>query len=248
MSNNSLSRQPSSLSTNSSSAPPKRKAKNLLREYYGLQHPQSPVTPKAFQHGEVQGDPLMIDTSAFEPQTYFKHIADTASVPELLKKHEELLSEIRELDGERQSLVYNHHHELIDGSDTIKKLNSRADSLDSTLDRLRTSFSTISQLSSTLSLPAPKPPSRTFSPIEHLPPLLSLPLVLRNLLEQSKDKEAREVWGRWEPVLKEWKDARVEGAEEIERECRDVFGAMRLRRVSMGDEEGRRSIESASVY
>lgn len=27
--------------------------------------------------------------------------------------------EIRELDSERQSLVYNHHHELIAASDTI---------------------------------------------------------------------------------------------------------------------------------
>lgn len=27
--------------------------------------------------------------------------------------------EIRQLDGERQSLVYNHHHELIAASDTI---------------------------------------------------------------------------------------------------------------------------------
>ncbi len=28
-------------------------------------------------------------------------------------------TEIRELDSERQSLVYNHHHELIAASDTI---------------------------------------------------------------------------------------------------------------------------------
>jgi hypothetical protein len=27
--------------------------------------------------------------------------------------------EMRQLDGERQSLVYNHHHELIDATDTI---------------------------------------------------------------------------------------------------------------------------------
>lgn len=33
-----------------------------------------------------------------------------------------LRAEIRELDGERQSLVYNHHHELIDASDTIRKV------------------------------------------------------------------------------------------------------------------------------
>lgn len=30
-----------------------------------------------------------------------------------------LYTEIRELDSERQSLVYNHHHELVAASDTI---------------------------------------------------------------------------------------------------------------------------------
>jgi len=33
-----------------------------------------------------------------------------------------MTTEIRELDGERQSLVYNHHHELIEASDTIRKV------------------------------------------------------------------------------------------------------------------------------
>ena len=32
------------------------------------------------------------------------------------------LADIRELDSERQALVYNHHHELIDASDTIRKV------------------------------------------------------------------------------------------------------------------------------
>lgn len=30
-----------------------------------------------------------------------------------------MYTEIRELDSERQSLVYNHHHELLAASDTI---------------------------------------------------------------------------------------------------------------------------------
>lgn len=42
----------------------------------------------------------------------------------MLKKENETLTEIKELDSERQALVYNHHHELIDASDTIKKVQS----------------------------------------------------------------------------------------------------------------------------
>ncbi|KDQ54151.1 hypothetical protein JAAARDRAFT_413073 [Jaapia argillacea MUCL 33604] len=40
-------------------------------------------------------------------------------VPTLTKRANEILSEIRQLGSERQSLVYNHHHQLIAESDTI---------------------------------------------------------------------------------------------------------------------------------
>lgn len=80
-----------------------------------------------------------------------------------------LVLEIRQLDGERQSLVYNHHHELIAASDTIRavgpirswreewrrishplvtQMKSRAESLDADLDKLKVAFSEISRLAS----------------------------------------------------------------------------------------------------
>ena len=78
-----------------------------------------------------------------------------------------LVVEIRQLDGERQSLVYNHHHELIAASDTIRavgpglqgrrgknltpihsQMKSRAESLDADLDKLKVAFSEISRLAS----------------------------------------------------------------------------------------------------
>lgn len=40
----------------------------------------------------------------------------------MLKKENEVLNEIRELDSEKSALVYNHHHELIDASDKIQKV------------------------------------------------------------------------------------------------------------------------------
>ncbi len=84
--------------------------------------------------------------------------------------------EIRQLEGDRQSLVYNHHHELIAASDTISavcpiymfestigdmfliivwyfyQMKSRAESLDFDLDLLRAAFSDISRLTTEVSL------------------------------------------------------------------------------------------------
>jgi len=69
----------------------------------------------------------------------------------LLKRENELLTEIRQLDSERQSLVYNHHHELIAASDTIAAMKSRAENLDADLELLRAAFSEISRLSTDIS-------------------------------------------------------------------------------------------------
>ena len=106
-----------------------------------------------------------VDSSAFDAKAYYEQLITTASLPSLLKRENELLSEIRELDSERQSLVYNHHHELIAASDTIAavrlntcplrdtacsgavQMKSRADHLDADLDLLRAAFSEISRLS-----------------------------------------------------------------------------------------------------
>lgn len=82
------------------------------------------------------------------------------------------LAEIRQLEGERQSLVYNHHHELIAASDTISavsfpgfytsriqsaalslvQMKTRAEGLDVDLDLLRAAFSEISRLTAEVSL------------------------------------------------------------------------------------------------
>lgn len=80
-------------------------------------------------------------------------------------------AEIRQLDSERQSLVYNHHHELIAASDTIAavrfcnltaqgsanasccmQMKSRAENLDADLELLRGAFSEISRLTAEINI------------------------------------------------------------------------------------------------
>ncbi|CDR35844.1 RHTO0S01e08416g1_1 [Rhodotorula toruloides] len=129
-----------------------RKRRTRLRDYYGLSTPRP-------------GDGMDLDSPAsFDANNYFQTLASTASLPELLKRETDLINEIRELDGERQSLVYNHHGELISASDTIRKMKSRAEALDTSLDSLKSSFQTIAQLSASLapttaSSASAKPPS-----------------------------------------------------------------------------------------
>ncbi|KAF8183990.1 Vps51/Vps67-domain-containing protein [Pholiota molesta] len=133
-----------------STPPPaqKTRARDLLRKHYGLGVGPPPPRP-----GNTQ-DPMDLNSPAFDAKSYYEQLITTSSLPALLKRENELLSEIRQLDSERQSLVYNHHHELIAASDTISAMKTRAESLDGDLDLLRAAFSEISRLTAEVSTEA----------------------------------------------------------------------------------------------
>lgn len=147
---------PSNSSLNLPTSPPqiersKSRARDLLRKHYGLG--LGPPTPLPGR----PADPMDLDSTAFDAKAYYEQLITTSSLPTLLKRENELLSEIRQLDSERQSLVYNHHHELVAASDTIAAMKSRAESLDADLDSLRAAFSEISRLSAEVSTEKQRP-------------------------------------------------------------------------------------------
>ncbi|KAI0034341.1 Vps51/Vps67-domain-containing protein, partial [Vararia minispora EC-137] len=130
----------------------KSRAKDLLRKHYGLgvgpPHPSGrPV------------DPMDLDSPAFDARAYYEQLITTSSLTALLKKENELLTDMRQLDSERQSLVYNHHHELIAATDTISAMKARAESLDADLDLLKVAFSEISRLSAEVAVEQHNPSS-----------------------------------------------------------------------------------------
>jgi len=129
----------------SSTPPQKTKARDLLRKHYGLGVGPPPPRPGN------SSDPMDLNSSAFDAKSYYEQLITTSSLPGLLKRENELLAEIRQLDGERQSLVYNRHHELIAASDTISAMKTRAESLDADLDLLKGAFSEISRLTAEVS-------------------------------------------------------------------------------------------------
>lgn len=95
--------------------PAKRRANDLLRNYYGLDESNAATSSSPTQ----RNDP---DSNGFDAQAAFQTMLQEKSLSQLLKTESDLLTEIRELDGERQSLVYNHHHELVSASETIGRV------------------------------------------------------------------------------------------------------------------------------
>jgi hypothetical protein len=156
-------------------------------------------------------------------------LLNTSSLPQLLRTSTTLSASIADLESERQSLVYNHHHELIDASITISKMKVRSESLETTLEQLKAGLARCSELESDLRSET----SRTSKASSQeggtdwenmLSKLLDLPVLMQSV----STEEALRLWGSYEPVLRSWKEAGVKGIEDVEVECRDVLSAHNL--------------------
>lgn len=128
--------------------------------------------------------------------------------------------------------MYNHHHELIDASLTISKMKVRAESLDTTLEQLKAGLAKCSELDDELratpsglpaspNLPDASRPTQETDWHTVLSAILDLPLKM----QAASSDGAQRLWGTYEPVLRKWHDAGVQGIAAIEADCRDVLNA-----------------------
>ena len=109
-----------------------KKNRSALREFYGLTSVAAAAqpaaagaardeVPSAAAAGELESErePEKPDV---DPVAYVNGLCKTADLRTLLRVENELINEIRSLDGERKALVYDNYSKLISATDTIKKV------------------------------------------------------------------------------------------------------------------------------
>ncbi|KAI9266482.1 exocyst complex component Sec5-domain-containing protein [Phascolomyces articulosus] len=89
--------------------------------------------------------PLDIDGDTFEPNKYFARLLKEKSLNGLVKRDNELVTEIREIDGDMKTLVYENYSKFISATDTIRKMKSNVESMESEMANLNGNMNGISQ-------------------------------------------------------------------------------------------------------
>ncbi|KAJ1504247.1 Vacuolar protein sorting-associated protein 51, partial [Coelomomyces lativittatus] len=89
-------------------------------------------------------------TEAFDVSQYLKSILTEYSIVDLLKKDNELIAEMKQIDSDRKTLFYENYSKLINASDTIKDMRENVESMEKELVKLSQQVQDITSLASNL--------------------------------------------------------------------------------------------------
>jgi len=102
-----------------------RRNRAALRDYYNL---KAAAAGEASTSSDPPHDPQQhsllndLDRPSFDASAYVRSLLEREGLGGVLKVENQLVGEIRGLDGERKALVYDNYSKLISATDTIKKV------------------------------------------------------------------------------------------------------------------------------
>ncbi|RPA84484.1 hypothetical protein BJ508DRAFT_38634 [Ascobolus immersus RN42] len=192
-----------------------RRNRNALRQFYGLAGTQA----QGISELEKEG---------FDAKKWVENLCKEKDLAGLLKAENELINEIRGLDGERKALVYDNYSKLIVATETIRQMRTNMTPLSSTTSGLEPAIAHIANVSASLASSLPSTDSTDSKPVPASTPeereaklkkqktvkwALAAPARIQSLLDAGKTEEAeqdkKEVLG----LLEKW--GGVKGVDEL---------------------------------
>ncbi|KAI9144620.1 exocyst complex component Sec5-domain-containing protein [Paraphysoderma sedebokerense] len=233
----------------SSSAPPDpnppstRRANRLLKNYYGLADSPPAVSSDANPNGDnipasasptkKKPDPLDIDSVSFEVDKHLKILLNEKQLPGLLKKDNYLIMEIKQLDGDMKTLVYENYSKFISATDTIRKMKSNVENMESEFELLSRKISTIteqaSNVNSFLSERRQKihQLSGVSNVLQKLQFIFELPKRLNQCIQQNSYAQAVKYYSSTSKLLAHYRNSSI--FNNIERDCNVIMEKLQLK-------------------
>lgn len=116
--------------------------RRLLRLYYSS-------GPEAQQQQEPE--PCDINGAHFDPEIYLNKLRKECSLAELMDQESCMVKQIRSLDSDMQTLVYENYNKFISATDTIRKMKNDFKKMEDEMDCLSTNMSAITEFSAKIS-------------------------------------------------------------------------------------------------
>uniref|UniRef100_A0A8C9VCR5 Vacuolar protein sorting-associated protein 51 homolog n=1 Tax=Scleropages formosus TaxID=113540 RepID=A0A8C9VCR5_SCLFO len=137
------------LSVSAASAAPesevarKRRVHGMLKQYYGI-NDEGKVAPES-------RDPCDINGPHFDPELYLNKLRKECSLTELMDQESLMVKQIRSLDSDMQTLVYENYNKFISATDTIRKMKNDFKKMEDEMDCLSANMAAITEFSARIS-------------------------------------------------------------------------------------------------
>lgn len=115
-----------------------RQRRGMLKMYYGVGDESGKAA--AIDYCDING-------AHFKPEEYLEKLFKEKSLTELMDKEADISKQIRSLDSEMQTLVYENYNKFISATDTIRKMKHDFKKMEDEMDKLRENMSTITEFS-----------------------------------------------------------------------------------------------------
>ncbi|CAL8267370.1 unnamed protein product [Merluccius merluccius] len=123
----------------------KRRVHGMLKLYYGMnEEGKSADEPDSL-------DPCDINGPHFDPDVYLNKLRRECSLGELMDQESCMVKQIRSLDSDMQTLVYENYNKFISATDTIRKMKNDFKKMEDEMDCLSTNMAAITEFSASIS-------------------------------------------------------------------------------------------------
>ncbi|KAJ8316807.1 hypothetical protein KUTeg_004711 [Tegillarca granosa] len=120
----------------------KRRRHGMLKMYYGIDEETE---------GGATLDPCDINGAHFRPDMYLGKLIKEKSLTELMDEESKTVTQIRALDSDMQTLVYENYNKFISATDTIRKMKNDFKKMEDEMDHLATNMAAITEFSANIS-------------------------------------------------------------------------------------------------
>ncbi|KAI8321073.1 hypothetical protein GQ54DRAFT_251753, partial [Martensiomyces pterosporus] len=189
-----------------------------------------------------------IDTAAFDSKKYLKKLLLEKGVPGLLAADNELVSEIRQIDGDMKTMVYENYSKFISATETIRKMKDDADFMDAEMEKLTKRVNGISSRTNDVNAKFAERRetiqrlSNEHRLMKKLQFLFDLPDQLNKYISMGRFVDAARVWSRTQPLLEHYRQLGVFAG--VEKDGKEIMASVehtiwsRWRDPSTGVAEG----------
>ncbi|XP_041477229.1 vacuolar protein sorting-associated protein 51 homolog [Lytechinus variegatus] len=210
-----------------------RKKHGMLKMYYGLDDQQEKPSNM---------NPTDINGAYFNPEVYLTMIMKEKRLNDLIDKEAEMVKQIRSLDSDMQTLVYENYNKFISATDTIRKMKTDFKKMEEEMDRLATNMDTIADFSEKISSTLQERRAQitklsgVHSLLKKLQFLFELPARLNKCISMKAYSQAVRYYSKARVVLLQYQH--MPSFHGIHRDCNEIVNELRLKlREQFGNKE-----------